>query len=185
MRKIQTHCTSCGVLKTEENTYTNGLLKSGLPKLMSKCKSCYISERVAYQKENKEERNARARSKYVSKRKTPKRAKWALSLASGIRKRCNRPKSSERVIEYDKDITSLYLMELFDKQGGKCYYTGMPMNFPNVRLTKPSVDRIDSTKGYTKDNIVLCCMGINFLKNNESIEDFQKFMSLLAPHMQY
>lgn len=34
-----------------------------------------------------------------------------------------------------------------------------------------SLDRIDSSKGYTPSNIVLCCWGINSLKNSNTPEE--------------
>lgn len=45
-----------------------------------------------------------------------------------------------------------------------CYYTGLRFNSsnPNLRLT---VERIDSTKGYTKENSVACCLAANNIKS--------------------
>lgn len=38
--------------------------------------------------------------------------------------------------------------------------------------TNVSIDRIDSNKGYTKDNVQLVCSAINFMKSNLSLNDF-------------
>lgn len=58
--------------------------------------------------------------------------------------------------------------DLYLKQEGKCYYLGCDMvvsqefKFAFNLLT---VDRIDSSKGYTKDNVVLCCWCVNRAKS--------------------
>lgn len=38
--------------------------------------------------------------------------------------------------------------------------------------TNLSVDRIDSTKGYSKENVQLVCMAANQMKNDLSMEEF-------------
>ena len=70
----------------------------------------------------------------------------------------------------------LYIMEMYENQGHKCFYTGIEMSFSS-KLTKPSVDRVDSNKGYTKGNIVLCCMGINFMKNDVPVEELYDMLN--------
>ena len=52
----------------------------------------------------------------------------------------------------------------------KCYYTGLPLTrtrhaqFP-VRASDLTIDRIDSTKGYVKGNVVACSHAANQLKS--------------------
>ena len=55
------------------------------------------------------------------------------------------------------------LIDIFDKQGGLCYYSGIPMTFGMYRdkYWTCSPERINVTKGYTKDNIVLICYEFN------------------------
>lgn len=38
-----------------------------------------------------------------------------------------------------------------------------------------SPDRIDSSKGYTKDNIWLICSAVNFMKSNLNLEEFKQY----------
>lgn len=70
---------------------------------------------------------------------------------------------------------------------------GIPITCPVLRIpiyfnrdkacdNSISVDRIDSTKGYTKDNIIIVSQRVNYLKSNASLEEMQKivmFYSLL------
>lgn len=85
-----------------------------------------------------------------------------------------RRRSKERNTYNDLDLE--YLMFLWQKQNGKCALTGIDMTYKfycgrvNSNL---SVDRIDSSKGYTKDNVQLVCMAANQMKNDLSQEEFE------------
>lgn len=61
------------------------------------------------------------------------------------------------------------------KQDGKCAYTGHELTFGKVYADASrtaSIDRIDSTKGYTSDNIQWARKDINWLKKNKPDQDF-------------
>jgi hypothetical protein len=63
---------------------------------------------------------------------------------------------------------------------GNCYYCGVEpsnvysKNYYNV--TYNGVDRIDNEKGYIKENSVSCCKMCNISKNNNTEEDFIKWI---------
>ena len=64
-------------------------------------------------------------------------------------------------------ISTLELIELHNQQSGKCYYTELEYDL-HAKQTDPlrmSVDRINNSMGYTKDNTVLCCWFVNCAKN--------------------
>lgn len=53
-----------------------------------------------------------------------------------------------------------------------CFYTGTLLD--NEDPTSDNYftyERLDSSKGYTDDNVVICCKRINSLKANASIQD--------------
>jgi CRISPR/Cas system Type II protein with McrA/HNH and RuvC-like nuclease domain len=69
-------------------------------------------------------------------------------------------------------MSAEFLQNLFTKQNGKCAYTGHEMTIvrkdagQNLRDDyATTIDRVDPTRGYTKDNVVLCCLWINVAKN--------------------
>lgn len=70
---------------------------------------------------------------------------------------------------------------LFEKQGKKCALTGLPLQFGNTTSRNTaSLDRIDSSKGYTLDNIQWVHKEINWMKNTYSIERFIELCKLVA-----
>lgn len=81
-------------------------------------------------------------------------------------------------------IDEKYLKELWEKQQGICPYTGIKMILPQTTnlslkcksLEKASLDRIDSTKQYTKDNVEFVCMAINLAKNNHTKKEMMSFI---------
>jgi hypothetical protein len=80
------------------------------------------------------------------------------------------------------DVTKDYLLELFQKQGGRCYYTKVPFRM-QMGIFTPSVDRKDPKQGYYKSNIVLCLAGVNYAKNDASVEEFTEFLREIKDHL--
>lgn len=68
-------------------------------------------------------------------------------------------------------IRSADIRDLYKKQEGKCFYTGVDMELMGGIKNNPramSVDRVDSSRGYDLDNVVLTCYGLNCLKGRHS-----------------
>jgi hypothetical protein len=74
--------------------------------------------------------------------------------SSKIRKERGRDQASEH------DITVKDLLNLWDLQDGKCYYTGIPMNY-NSNEWRVSIERLNDDFGYIKTNIALICLELN------------------------
>lgn len=77
----------------------------------------------------------------------------------------------------------------FQKQNGRCALTGLPLCFVGQRQKKKtaegqtaSLDRIDSSKGYTKDNICWVHKTVNHMKNKYSVERFLEICQLVTEH---
>ena len=86
--------------------------------------------------------------------------------------------AKQRGLEFS--ITKEDAWKLFEKQGGKCALSGLPLNFVsdwsrNKKKQTASLDRIDNTKGYTLDNIQWLHRRINFMKHTMTVEEFIGF----------
>lgn len=75
------------------------------------------------------------------------------------------------------DLTKEYIQELSEKQEYKCYYTGVSLKIGN-KLTNPTIDRIDSSRGYVKGNVVICTEIANIMKNDLSISEMKQQIEL-------
>lgn len=80
----------------------------------------------------------------------------------------------------DHSIDCKFLRNLFEEQSGKCALSGFEMTIQGKRGTNDywhsvSLDRIDSSGGYTPDNVQLVCTGVNYMKKDMSDDLFRQF----------
>ena len=90
-------------------------------------------------------------------------------------------KGTARRRNIDLDIDRFFLEKLWDNQRGLCFWTQVPLlkNGPVRHPQKASVDRIDSSKGYLRENIVLACQFANLGKSAVNIRTFFEFLETL------
>lgn len=83
-----------------------------------------------------------------------------------------RAHARRRKIEFD--LTIEQLNDLFIQQNGRCLFTGEKLYFPIYKKSRgnASLDRIDSTKGYTINNVQWVQKNINLGKQQLSDNDF-------------
>lgn len=71
---------------------------------------------------------------------------------------------------------------------GRCALTGLEFSYEGIKrgpkMRAPSVDRLDSTKGYTKDNCRIVIFAVNALKHSGTDEDMYKIAEALINHRQ-
>ena len=89
------------------------------------------------------------------------------------------------------NIDSAFLSELWERQEGLCSYTKLPMSLPlshsESRYTNKksgpftgSIDRRDSSGGYTKRNVHFICLALNYAKKDWAEKEFQKFLKAIT-----
>lgn len=66
------------------------------------------------------------------------------------------------------NLTLPFLLALWEKQKGKCAYSGVPLEYQDNRPHTVSLDRIDSSKEYTEDNVQFVCTIVNYLKQKSA-----------------
>lgn len=79
-------------------------------------------------------------------------------------------KLSESLISYSECLEKLVISKL------KCYYckTDCLLTYENVReKTQWTLDRLDNSKGHTKDNVVICCLGCNLKRRTTDDTKFK------------
>jgi hypothetical protein len=72
------------------------------------------------------------------------------------------------------DLDKEYLLDIFERQDGKCYYSGIKMNIvkdDDLSVHDPlkmSLDCVDPDKGYIKGNVVWSAYCVNTFKQKMS-----------------
>lgn len=101
---------------------------------------------------------------------------------SGMYWKTTRNGAARRNIEFNITVEDMW--NQFLKQEGKCIYTGLQLTltkrYNRCRNQTASIDRIDSSKGYTKDNIQWVHKDINRMKQEYEEEYFIKMCQLVA-----
>jgi len=95
---------------------------------------------------------------------------WAIAALKGARLRCL--KSGREFAITLGDLTTMWAA-----QGGKCAVSSLSLDvslpishFGNP--LQPSLDRIDSSKGYTPDNVRFVLLAVNVALNQWGLETF-------------
>lgn len=84
-------------------------------------------------------------------------------------------KASAKRRGYKWEITKDQLVEVCDKQNGKCALSGINFDLDNEGSPfRPSIDRIDSKKHYILGNVQFVCSVINVMKNKIEESEFIK-----------
>lgn len=96
--------------------------------------------------------------------------------------------SLEKLLEYKikkskrhgNDLTLDDLLTIYENQNCKCFYTQREFVLSPSHPDSVSIDRIDSNLGYTKNNVVLCCSEINYMKQSQSRDRFIENCKLIS-----
>lgn len=96
--------------------------------------------------------------------------------------------ATSRNIKVAKNLSKKYLENLFEKQGGKCALSGIPIDFIRFensgerRRKTASLDRINNDKGYVIGNLQWVHKDINFMKNKLSEDRFFYLCNKVVEH---
>ena len=84
--------------------------------------------------------------------------------------------------KHDNELDINFLLDIYNKQKGKCAITGLKMTYSvgnGWTYKNVSIDRIDPTKGYTKENVQLVCWIINIMKHDLTDLEFRNYCKLV------
>lgn len=149
----EARCSRCRKIKPLQRFKTTRYHKTDVKVgYLSFCRNCYN-----LQSQNKINGNKLLRFKQITSR---------------IKKR-----SKTKNIPFD--LSASYLLQLYEKQNGQCFYTGETMILKSTGQAKRlsvSVDRLEPEIGYVEHNVVLCCYIINRVKCDLSLNELAKWI---------
>lgn len=98
-----------------------------------------------------------------------------------------RERNKKKQVGEQTDITLEFLKNQWEKQKGICPYTGIKMTLPKTTREheqkcgpfRASLDRIDSNRGYMKDNVEFVCVVANLAKRNFSKRQFADLIQMI------
>lgn len=164
----------CNICKKSKNETEFSIRRASTDGLSYKCKGCTKKYNKTYHTDNRErlldkskrwiknnyERHRLNQREYI--KQNPKRR-----ILDGIRSNAKR-----RKIEFSLTIHDIYIPEKCPLLGIKIFRTGL-----KSCDNSPSVDRIDSKKGYVRGNIKVISNKANRIKSNATAEELKLIAS--------
>lgn len=99
-------------------------------------------------------------------------------IVSKLRQSARRSRDKEQ----DYDLTYEWVIQQLDKQGDRCHYSGAKIGFTRSHGDIFSLDRLDSTKPYIQDNVVICTWDANRMKQDMSVSRFVEMCRMIVTH---
>ena len=108
----------------------------------------------------------------------PEYSEEQLVVLSKLRSLVTKAKHRKRKCEIDE----FYLFGIWEKQSGLCVYSGIQMTLDTNCYNTISLDRIDSSKDYSRGNVQLVCSAVNKMKQEYSEELFLFLCKSISKH---
>lgn len=155
-------CFKCGEWKKLCLFSKNPRGSGGVAKM---CKQCYNSHESVRKSEGK--RKARMQEAIQNS-----------DIEYYLKRRLGGYKRNSQKKNVKFDLTVEFLLELWNKQKGCCYYTGMEMKKAIKQAgshdwDSPSLDRLEPSKGYVVGNVVFCTYAVNSFKQSLNEKQFK------------
>lgn len=119
-------------------------------------------------------------NKYEKEYKCCKNCSDLLKTDSGIISSLLYKRSKHNSVNYDFDysIDKKYLSDILIEQNFKCAYSGLDFDLFDT-IGVPTVDRIDSNKGYVKGNVSIVRCDVNKMKSDYNLDRFKLLIKSL------
>jgi len=172
-------CTCCNIEKSLVDFGKSG--KANGVGYKSACKICLAEKLRMWRIVNPEKARERDRV-YSSKNKDKisKKNKYRYTNLTLEQKFIQLINTASKRIKFKCFITAEHLHDVWQRQKGLCVYTKLPLTSEAHQLTTVSLDRVDSSKDYTVENIQLVCVPINRMKLDYTEDQFIKLCLLVT-----
>lgn len=160
-------CSRCKQTKSLEDFQLNRKTKRGRDGICLECRRAYAADY-----NNRPEVKARLKARIETTRTAGPKFTLQTSLLRALKRRPT-----------DNPVKISELMDMWKAQEGKCAVTNLDMTWykGEAMPTSVSIDRIDSSKGYTLSNVRLICYAINTFKGRWSDDHmFTMALALIA-----
>lgn len=164
--RLRSHCLDCERIKQAERRAANPEhYREIRQRSYEREKPTHAQKAAAWNRANPE----RFRANYLKCQRITAWQSWLVSTA----------RIRSRKYGYGFDIDKAFLTELWERQGGRCYWLNIELRLTieNRGPERPSLDRLDPTRGYTRDNVVLSSQFANMGRSTLSAERFQQFIN--------
>lgn len=148
-------CRNCSVFLDDSNWPEHRRCRTKPDRV---CRSCYNEKSREYNK------------KYTTTNKTYRKRRLESILYSGAKARAAR-----KGLKFDLEIEDIIIPE-------QCPVFGVPLERAEGGIpadNSPTLDRLDSSKGYVKENVQVISWKANRLKSNGTLDDFKAIVRWL------
>lgn len=177
-------CSKCNTTKSIHDFAIDKTHKDGHRSICKKCISQYM---MSYAKHHSDEISNKRKSRYQTNRENELQKnkenrikngwKWEIKRRENHRKNpinmmimAAKRRAKSKNMEFNLSPQDFTLPE-------KCPVLGIPLHVSdtgNACDNSPTLDRIDNSKGYIKDNVVIVSFRANTIKNVASVEELEK-----------
>jgi hypothetical protein len=162
---------TCNRCKEEKLLSEFSLNNKAKDRLQYRCRACDIKYQAQRRDANKDQF-----TEYSRKYQRGRRQDFEYRLRMLLNASKQRAKLNDREHNINvEDIKAIYPAD------GRCPIFGIKLQFNKAgfRDSSPSIDRIDSTKGYTRDNIQVISWKANRIKGASSLQDLEMMVAYL------
>ncbi len=175
-------CIKCGETKRKDLFVKNKTCKDGVANTCKKCRNHYSK---LWKQANSIEINERNRVKYaetngaeVKKRDEARKKNKPFRFRCQVLRGGMRDRAKLKSITFDSDFFTVeHLMERLTKNPNcECCDKKLDLGYKdNKRFNddSPSMDRVDSSKGYTKNNVAILCWRCNKHKQDSTSNELR------------
>ncbi len=135
----------------------------------------------AWRNEHREQSNASSRLWRKSNPEKCRIAKRVYRSKSWFKTRFINKKSQCKRSGIEFDLTIDFLEDLWNNQNGKCYWFHIPIKIEQEKCNPltATIERLDPSRGYTKDNVVWASYFANAGRRDCSTDEFRKVLDMV------